>query len=135
SEQERSEAWIDLEHDCIYAAFHGEDMVCAGSIELWEDDVADVGVICLPTYRRRGLAQMVITALNQWCLENGYLPMYRCLKDNVPSAKLAERIGFRRFATWDVALEASCPAAQPPGHDAILLVSGSDGSKTTDSSE
>jgi GNAT superfamily N-acetyltransferase len=44
--------------------------------------------------RGKGHATAVSTALIDFCLENGYIPLWETTQDNIPSRKLAHRLGF-----------------------------------------
>ena len=54
----------------------------------------ELGVETHPLYRNRGLAVYAATELIDYCLSNGYEPVWACSKDNVGSFKLALRLGF-----------------------------------------
>lgn len=44
--------------------------------------------------RSKGHATAVGTALIDFCLENGYIPLWETTQDNIPSRKLAQKLGF-----------------------------------------
>ncbi|HYA57245.1 MAG TPA: GNAT family N-acetyltransferase [Thermoplasmata archaeon] len=50
-------------------------------------------------YRNRGLSIFPATAMVDHCLANGYEPVWACRKENLPSFKLAEKLGFSPSTT------------------------------------
>jgi GNAT superfamily N-acetyltransferase len=52
--------------------------------------------------RGKGHATAVCTALIDFCLENGYIPLWETTQDNIPSRKLAHRLGFVEKETYPV---------------------------------
>lgn len=57
------------------------------------------GVFTLPSERRKGHAQKVVTAAVHSLLTRGCLPRYQVHEENRPSIALAEQIGLTRFVT------------------------------------
>jgi RimJ/RimL family protein N-acetyltransferase len=55
---------------------------------------ADIGVYTLENYRRRGLATIAASVVAQSVQSDGLIPVWSCGSDNVPSLKLARRLGF-----------------------------------------
>ena len=62
------------------------------------DDKLELGIETVPEFRGKGFAQAACTALIDFCLENGYEPIWACRLENVGSCKLAERLGFEPIA-------------------------------------
>jgi GNAT superfamily N-acetyltransferase len=52
--------------------------------------------------RGKGFATAVGTALMDYCLENSYIPLWETTLDNIPSLRLADRLGFVRDKTYPV---------------------------------
>lgn len=57
------------------------------------------GVFTLPSERRKGHAQKVVTTAVHSLLTRGCLPRYQVHEENLPSIALAEQIGLTRFVT------------------------------------
>jgi predicted GNAT family acetyltransferase len=57
------------------------------------------GVFTLPSERRKGYAQKVVTTAVHSLLTRGCLPRYQVHEENQPSIALAEQIGLTRFVT------------------------------------
>lgn len=58
------------------------------------DDKLELGIETYEEFKGKGLAHTVSSALIDYCLENGYEPVWACRKDNVGSYQLAQRLGF-----------------------------------------
>ncbi len=64
---------------------------CSADCEsMWQ-----IGIDVLPTYRRRGVAAALVTALALEVIERGKVPFYCAAWSNLPSVRTALRSGFR----------------------------------------
>ncbi len=109
SEQDRDDAWVELDHWAVFGCFDGDRLVSAASMNLWDDSpIADLGVLTLPDARGKGFARAVVEAINRFSRARGYEPQYRCQLDNQASVALAGSCGLTLFGQWIVAVE---PAA------------------------
>ncbi|PXA99151.1 GNAT family N-acetyltransferase [Nostoc sp. 3335mG] len=110
SEQDREDAWVELDHWAVFGCFDGDRLVSAASMNLWDDSpIADLGVLTLPDARGKGLARAVVDAISRFSRAQGYEPQYRCQLDNRASVALAGSCGLTLFGQWIVAAE---PAAE-----------------------
>ncbi|MGC0421072.1 GNAT family N-acetyltransferase [Embleya sp. AB8] len=108
SEQDRDDAYVELDHWLVYGAFEGERLVCVASMYPWDGaPLADLGVLTLPPYRGRGHAPRLVRAISRAALARGHEPQYRCQLDNHASVAAAESAGLTRFGTWDLIAEDS----------------------------
>ena len=106
SEQDREDAWVEWDHDAVFGAVIGGDVLCAASLYCWAGTpIADLGVLTLPAARGQGLARAVVRAAAAWAGGQGWAPQYRCQTDNAASLALARSSGFVRFGTWEVAID------------------------------
>lgn len=97
------EAYVELDHWLVYGTFIGDKLVSAGSMYPWDDtQLADLGVITLPEFRGRGLGRATVQAMSAAALGRGYVPQYRCQRDNTASVALARAAGFTLLGEWDV---------------------------------
>ena len=56
---------------------------------------AEVGIKTVPSYRKRGLASVVVAAMAEHCLANGFVEIgWHCPRANVGSSSTAQRVGF-----------------------------------------
>ena len=58
------------------------------------EDQLDLGMETKPEYRKQGYAQYVCARLIDYCLENGYEPLWACNSSNLGSYYLADKLGF-----------------------------------------
>lgn len=102
-EQERDEAYVELDHWAVFGAFSQGRLVTAASMYPWGNArIADLGVLTLPAHRRRGHARAVVRALCKHAAQQGYEPQYRCQLDNHASFAVAKAAGLTLFGTWAV---------------------------------
>lgn len=102
-EQDRDDAWVELDHWAVFGSFVDGRLVSAASAYPWENArLADIGVVTLPEYRGRGHARRVVRAISAFALGEDFEPQYRCQLDNAPSVALAKAAGLSLFGTWDV---------------------------------
>lgn len=103
SEQDRDDAYVELDHWAVFGVFVDERLVCAASAYPWgESAIADLGVLTLAPFRGRGLARVVVRAMAQHARAAGLEPQYRCQQDNAASLALARAAGLGLFGHWDV---------------------------------
>jgi GNAT superfamily N-acetyltransferase len=104
SEEEVDDAEIyeDDPDAVVFGGFAGERLVCYAGFRYWEEKFADIGILTHPEFRRRGVGKWLVSALCEWCLENGVIPMYRVDPENSGSRRIAEALGFALWARIDV---------------------------------
>lgn len=104
SEQDRDDAFVELDHWAVFGCLEDGRLVSAASAYPWESGpLADLGVLTLPDVRGRGYARAVVLAISDFSHREGYEPQYRCQIDNVASVALANSCGFALFGKWIVA--------------------------------
>jgi len=102
-EQDRDDAYVELDHWAVFGAFAQDRMVAVASMYPWGGArIADLGVLTLPALRRRGHARALVRALCKHAAEQGYEPQYRCQLDNHASLAVAKAVGLTHFGTWEV---------------------------------
>ncbi|WP_394770678.1 GNAT family N-acetyltransferase [Lacisediminihabitans sp.] len=102
-EDDRDEAFVELDHWLVVGTFVDGRLVAAASMYPWDGTrLADLGTITLPEYRGRGLARATVRAISAQAIAMGYEPQYRRQLDNAPSVALARSAGFVRFGEWQV---------------------------------
>lgn len=107
SEQDREDAFVELDHWAVVGVFEKGRLVSAASMCLWADSpVADLGVLTLPDARGRGFARAVVQSINAVSKQRGHEPQYRCQLYNHASVALARSCGFVPFGEWTVAADA-----------------------------
>lgn len=102
-EDERDEAFVELDHWLVYGTLVDGALACAASMYPWGGGrLADVGVITHPEFRGRGLGRATVRAISAEAMRRGYEPQYRCQRENTASIALARRSGFTHFGEWEV---------------------------------
>lgn len=79
-----------------------EEIVCWCTAEYVSSGKCGIGVETVEKHRTRGFATLATKNFVQHCLEKGITPHWDCWTDNVPSVKVAEKIGFNRIADYAV---------------------------------
>lgn len=79
--------------------FAKDQLVAVASYEVWGGTIAHISVITHPVFRGQGFGGSVVAHLAQRAILKGLLPQYRTLESNVGSIRIAEALGFRRYAT------------------------------------
>lgn len=103
AEDERDEAFVELDHWLVAGAFVEGHLACAASMYPWSSSpFADVGVITAGRFRGRGLARKVLWTISAEALSLGQEPQFRCRPDNLASAALARAAGMALFGQWTV---------------------------------
>ncbi len=59
---------------------------------------ANIVVVTLPQYRKKGFGKAVVSSSVKWCFQNGLLPIYLVYESNIASIQLAKSLGFRQMA-------------------------------------
>ena len=104
SEQDREDAYVELDHWAVFGCFDGKRLVSAASAILWNDSpMADLGVLTLSDARGKGHAGSAVRSVNGFARQQGYEPQYRCQMDNQVSVALAKACGLVLFGKWVVA--------------------------------
>jgi GNAT superfamily N-acetyltransferase len=83
----------------------GDTLVCEAATGAPTHGRIEVGVTTAEPYRRQGLATIACAHLIELCEEQGYRTWWDCAKQNVPSVRLARRLGYQkqpeyRYVWW-----------------------------------
>ena len=71
----------------------GKPSAVAG-YEVWNDKIAQLGVLTKPEHRNQGLASSAAHAAAQAALDTGLIPQWRCQIGNMSSHRLSQNLGF-----------------------------------------
>lgn len=85
-----------LKHGKGYALIFGDEIATWAFSAAVSSDEIDIGIETSEKYRKQGLPPIVVTQMIRHALEQGKMPVWACYYKNIPSAKIAERTGFRR---------------------------------------
>jgi GNAT superfamily N-acetyltransferase len=73
---------------------------CTG--EYVSDKVCGIGIEVLKKHQGKGLATVMASSFVEYCLHQGITPHWDSFVDNVPSLRVAEKIGFERVSEYSV---------------------------------
>lgn len=62
--------------------------------EIWNDKIAQLGVLTKPEYRGQGLASLAAHTASQNALNLSLIPQWRCQVGNSKSSRLSQKLGF-----------------------------------------
>jgi RimJ/RimL family protein N-acetyltransferase len=65
--------------------------------------IAEIDVLTISEYQKRGLAKLAVTSFVIHCIENDITPNWDCFEDNHSSVKTAESVGFKIFNRYKLA--------------------------------
>lgn len=99
----------------VIAHFEGDTITALAAYRPINDFAGDPCILTHPAHRGRGCATLATSALVAWALEQKKLLLYETDEANVPSVKLAARLGFTPYARH-LTIGLKTPA--PPGSEA-----------------
>lgn len=79
--------------------FHDGQLAALAGYETWGGTIAHLFIVTHPGFRGRGFGKSAVAHLARRALAAGLLPQYRTLDANTPSIRIADELGFRRYAT------------------------------------
>lgn len=83
------------------------DVIGASATLNWQSPrFAEIGVTTQPGYRRRGWGRSVVSAMANYLLENGRIPLYVASQTNGASIQLAESVGFTDTGVRELMIQA-----------------------------
>jgi RimJ/RimL family protein N-acetyltransferase len=92
--QRRSPSEAEGEFVWAFVCRQGEEEASCAVIMWHTPDVADIGVETGEKYRRRGYGLACVSAAAQYILEQGGVATYSARVSNIPSLRIARRLGF-----------------------------------------
>ncbi|WZY00031.1 GNAT family N-acetyltransferase [Bacillus sp. FSL W7-1360] len=91
-----------LEKGFGYCIVHEQKVVSVCFSDFITDKFSSTAIETLKEYEGRKLAQIVAGAYVQECLRRGLTPYWDCMKENLRSQAVAEKVGFKRIRTYYV---------------------------------
>ncbi|KAA3621183.1 MAG: GNAT family N-acetyltransferase [Bacteroidetes bacterium] len=82
-----------------FSTYSDEELACTAFASCLMDNFLELGMETIPKFRGKGFARYTCSILIDYCLENGYEPVWACSLENTGSYQLAKKLGF------DVALQ------------------------------
>lgn len=83
-----------LEHGVGFSLFYKDRLASTAFASFIHEDKLELGIETVAEFRGKGLAEIVCSALIDYCIANNYEPIWACRLENVGSYKLAQKIGF-----------------------------------------
>lgn len=80
-------------------AFVGDGLVALAGYEIWGGSIAHISVVTHPAFRGQGHGRDVVAHLAGAAAAEGLILQYRTLDANTASIRIAESLGFARYAT------------------------------------
>lgn len=97
-EWERSVAGVDPGSERpVVGRFVDGELVALASYDVWDELLAQIGVLTHPARREKGHGTAVVSRVAALALERGFLPQYRTLERWPSSVGLARSVGFERY--------------------------------------
>lgn len=82
-----------------FGCFRGGELVAAAGTDRWTADAVGPAVLAHPDHRGRGYGKAVVSAVVEEALSAGSLLLYQTLMAYSGSVAIAERLGYRQYAT------------------------------------
>jgi GNAT superfamily N-acetyltransferase len=90
--------WNSAEDFCTngigFSLFYQEKLATTAYSAFIFDKELELGMETFPEFRGKGFAQYACSTLIDYCLLNDYEPIWACKLTNIPSCKLAQKLGF-----------------------------------------
>jgi len=77
-----------------FSLFHQGKLATTAYSAFIFDNELELGMETIAEFRGKGFAQYACSALVDYCIQNDYEPVWACKLSNIPSYKLAQKIGF-----------------------------------------
>ena len=93
-----AESFLERGLGCVAVCQDEAAAICFSAFVADNRHAIDVETI--EKYRRRGLAERVAGEFVRECTKRGLKPHWECMKENVASAALAEKLGFKKSTEY-----------------------------------
>lgn len=93
----------DWEHSAIaieqttFAYFRDGKIVAAASLDMWAENVANMGLITAPSQRGQGCAKRLCAFATSFGVKQGYLMVYQTLMSNASAVAVAKSTGYLQY--------------------------------------
>jgi GNAT superfamily N-acetyltransferase len=98
-ESEWSHGGIGEHSERIAVKYNRNEVVSAADYHLWGKNIAHIGIITHPQYRKKGYAKAVLNDISENLLLHNLIPQYRTLCSNTGAINTAISCDFRLYAT------------------------------------
>ncbi len=85
-----------IERGELYGLYQDGKLIAAGECRLspMQENIADLGMVVAPAYRKKGIATEVLGLLLEKCEEEGWTPICSTENDNIGAQKAIQKAGF-----------------------------------------
>lgn len=91
------------EHGFGFCAVKNNEILCWCTMEYLSDSlVCGIGVETIHNAQNQGIASVVSTAFLKKCFQKKIIPHWDCWKSNIPSIKLANKLGFDLMSKYQI---------------------------------
>ncbi|MDR2898220.1 MAG: GNAT family N-acetyltransferase, partial [Spirochaetaceae bacterium] len=77
-----------------FSLFYNTQLASMAFSSYIHDDKLEIGIETAPQFRKKGYAEMVCSAMIEYCIANAYEPVWSCRLENTGSYMLAQKLGF-----------------------------------------
>ncbi|MBU7011714.1 MAG: GNAT family N-acetyltransferase [Theionarchaea archaeon] len=85
-----------------FCAVYNGEIVCWCTAEYVSDTQCGIGIETLKKYQNKGFATVTASALVEHCISKGIVPHWDSWSDNLPSVRVAEKVGFKKIEDYFV---------------------------------
>lgn len=86
-----------MDRGIAFSLFYDGELASTAFSAYIHDDKLELGIETYEEFKGKGLAYKICSALIDYCLENGFEPVWACKRDNTGSYQLAQKLGFENF--------------------------------------
>lgn len=83
-----------LKNGLAYCLFYQDHLASMAFSSFWFGNRFELGIETIPSFRGKGFARLICSALIDYCLANDYEPIWACRLENTGSYQLALQLGF-----------------------------------------
>ena len=87
-----------IEEERYYILIDNNEIAAYSFLSNIDNGGANIVVVTLPKYRRKGYGKAVVTKSTEWCLKNELIPIYLVDQSNTASINLAKSLGFETMS-------------------------------------
>jgi len=81
-----------------FGYFQQGDIIAAACLDMWAENVANIGLITLQSQQGKGCAKKLCALATRFGLDHGYEMVYQTLLSNAPAVAVARSTGYIEYA-------------------------------------
>jgi GNAT superfamily N-acetyltransferase len=97
-ETEREHSSMAFDRPPLFGCFLDGRLVAVAGYQVWDGELANIGVLTHPAHRGRGYGRAVVSSIAAEAHRRGLVPHYRALLTNEASIAVARALGFQEYA-------------------------------------